>query len=159
MESTPSRFWGGFFLHGCCRLFTTFRIIKQNAMIEANMIPMYVRIIAGVFGLVNTVYGIVGYFQSSHTFENSTEGVDMKGKGARYAAYEYSSRNVAMGIGLMIAAAIGNPQAIALVTSVRALVEIQSMAINVALKKINEGFITAAVFLAIEAVIIVKMFV
>lgn len=83
----------------------------------------------------------------------------MKGKGAKYASFEYSSRNVAMGAGLLIAAAIGNPQAIVLVTSIRALVEVQSMAINIALKKINEGFITAAVFLAIELFIIVKMFV
>jgi hypothetical protein len=128
-------------------------------MIATEMIPLYVRIIAGLFGLVNTVYGIVGYFQPSHTFENSTEGVDMKGKGAKYASFEYSSRNVAMGLGLLVAAAIGNPQAIVLVTGVRALVEIQSMAINIALKKINEGFITAAVFLAIEGFIIVKMFI
>ena len=128
-------------------------------MIETNMIPVYVRIILGVFAIVNIVYGIVGYFQPSHTFENSDEGVDMKGKGAKYAAYEYSSRNVAMGIGMLIAAALGNPQSIVFVTTVRTLVEIQSMAINVALKKINEGFITAAVFLAIELFIIVKMFV
>jgi hypothetical protein len=128
-------------------------------MIEASMVPMYVRIIAGVFALVNVVYGIVGYFQPSHTFENSTEGVDLQGKGARYAAYEYSSRNVAMGMGLLIAAAIGSPQSIVMVTTIRALVEIQSMLINISLKKINEGFITAAVFLAIELFIIAKMFV
>jgi hypothetical protein len=128
-------------------------------MIETNMIPMYVRIIAGVFALVNVVYGIVGYFQPSHTFENSTEGVDIKGKGARYAAYEYSSRNVAMGIGLLIVAAIGSPQSIVMVTTVRALVEVQSMLINIAIKKINEGFITAAIFLVIELFIIVKMFI
>jgi hypothetical protein len=136
-------------------------VINENqiSMIESNAIPIYVKILLGVFALVNIVYGIVGYFQPSHTFENSSEGVDIKGKGARYAAYEYSSRNVAMGIGLLIAAAIGNPQAIVMVTTIRALVEIQSMAINIALKKINEGFITAAVFLAIELFIIVKMFV
>jgi hypothetical protein len=128
-------------------------------MIETNLIPLYVRIIAGVFALVNIVYGIVGYFQPSHTFENSTDGVDLKGKGAKYASYEYSSRNVAMGIGLLIAAAIGSAQAIVLVTVVRALVEVQSMGINIALRKINEGFYTAAVFLAIEGFIIVKMFI
>ena len=128
-------------------------------MIETSQIPLYVRIIAGVFALVNVAYGIVGFFQPSHTFENSTEGVDLKGKGARYASYEYSSRNVAMGVGLLIAAVIGGAQAIVLVTAVRALVEIQSMGINIALKKINEGFYTAAVFLAIEIFIIVKMFV
>ncbi len=125
---------------------------------ETNMIPLYVKIIAGVFGLVNTGYGIVGYFQPSHTFENSTEGVDMKGKGARYAAFEYSSRNLAIGMGIVVAVVIGNPLSIALVTLVRALVEIQSILINIALKKFNEGFTTAAVFLAIEIFIMVKMF-
>jgi hypothetical protein len=128
-------------------------------MIETTMIPLYVRIIAGVFALANVGYGIVGYFKPSQIFENSTEGVDVKGKGARYAGYEYASRNLAIGIGLLVVAAIGSPQAIVIVTSLRALVEIQSMGINISLKKINEGFITAAVFLAIEAFIIVKMFV
>ena len=128
-------------------------------MIATDAIPLYVRIITGVFAIVNTVYGIVGYFQPSHTFENSTEGVDLKGKGARYASYEYSSRNVAMGLGLLLAAAIGSAQAIVMVTTVRALVEVQSMGINIVLKKINEGFITAAVFLAIELFIIIKMLV
>jgi hypothetical protein len=128
-------------------------------MIETNLIPLYVRIIAGVFALVNIVYGIVGYFKSSLLFENSAEGVDVKGTGAKYAGYEYASRNLAIGIGLLAAAAFGSAQAIVIATGVRALVEIQSMLINVFLKKINEGFITAAVFLAIEVFIIVKMFV
>ncbi len=120
------------------------------------MIPMYVIIIAGVFALANIGYGIMGYFQPSHTFENSTEGVDIKGKGARFASYEYSSRNLAMGIGLLIAAYMGSPLAIVMITLVRALVEIQSIFINISLKKINEGFYTALVFLAIELFIIAK---
>ena len=128
-------------------------------MIATDMIPTYVRILTGVFAIVNTVYGVVGYFQPSHTFENSTEGVDLKGNGARYAAYEYSSRNVAMGIGMLIAAVIGSPLAIIMVTGVRGLVEIQSIFINVAIKKFNEGLITALVFLAIELFIIAKMFI
>ena len=128
-------------------------------MIEANMIPMYVRIVAGVFALANVGYGVVGFFKPSQIFENSTEGIDVKGKGARYAGYEYASRNLAIGIGLLIVAAIGDPHAIVMITGIRALVEIQSIFINLSLKKINEGFITAAVFLAIEAFIIAKMFV
>ncbi len=128
-------------------------------MIETNMIPMYVRILAGLFALANVGYGVVGYFKPSQIFENSTEGVDVKGKGARYAGYEYASRNLAIGIGLLIVAAIGDPHAIVMITGIRALVEIQSIGINLSLKKINEGFITAAVFLAIEVFIIAKMFV
>jgi hypothetical protein len=128
-------------------------------MIETNMIPTYVRIVAGVFALANVGYGLVGYFKPSQIFENSTEGIDVKSKGARYAGYEYASRNLAIGIGLLIVAAIGDPHAIVMITGIRALVEIQSIGINLSLKKINEGFITAAVFLAIEAFIIVKMFI
>jgi len=128
-------------------------------MIEPSMIPTYVRIITGLFALANMGYGIVGYFKPSQIFENSTEGVDVKGKGARYAGYEYASRNLSIGIGLLIVAVFGSPEAIAMVTMVRALVEIQSIFINISLKKINEGFITAVVFLAIEVFIIVKMFV
>jgi hypothetical protein len=128
-------------------------------MIDTNMVPLYVRIIAGVFSLANIGYGVVGYFKPSQIFENSEEGVDVKGKGARYAGYEYASRNLSIGIGLLLAAALGSPLAIVMVTIIRALVEIQSMLINISLKKINEGFYTAAAFLAVEVFIIVKMFV
>ncbi len=128
-------------------------------MIAANMIPLYVRIVAGIFALANIGYGIVGYFKPSQVFENSEEGVDVKGKGARYAGYEYASRNLAIGIGLLVAAAIGSPESIVMVMAVRALIEIQSMLINISLKKINEGFWTALAFLAIEVFVIVKMFV
>jgi hypothetical protein len=127
-------------------------------MIETNMIPTYVRVVAGVFALANVGYGAVGFFKPSQIFENSSEGVDVKGKGARYAGYEYASRNLAIGIGLLIVAAIGDAHAIVMITGIRALVEIQSICINLSLKKINEGFITAAVFLAIEVFIIAKMF-
>ena len=128
-------------------------------MIAADMIPMYVRIVAGIFALANVGYGVVGYFKPSQIFENSEEGVDVKGKGARYAGYEYASRNLAIGIGLLVVAAIGSPQAIAIVMGLRALVELQSMLINISLKQMNEGFWTALVFLAIEVFVIVKMFV
>ena len=128
-------------------------------MIETNNIPMYVRIVAGVFALANVGYGVVGFFKPSQIFENSAEGIDVNGKGARYAGYEYASRNLAIGIGLLIVAVIGDPHAIVMVTGIRALVEIQSIFINLSLKKINEGLITAVVFLAIEAFIITKMFI
>ena len=99
-------------------------------MIATNLIPMYVRIIAGLFALANVGYGIVGYFKPAQIFENSNEGVDVKGKGARYAGYEYASRNLSIGIGLLIVAAFGNPESIVAVMAIRALVEIQSMLIN-----------------------------
>ena len=121
------------------------------------MVPMYVRIVTGIFALANVGYGIVGYFKPSQIFENSEEGVDVKGNGARYAGYEYASRNLSIGIGLLIVAVIGSPQLIIIVTTIRALVEIQSMLINISLKKINEGFLTATVFLIIELFIIAKM--
>jgi len=126
-------------------------------MIDNNMVPMYVRIVTGIFALANVGYGIVGYFKPSQIFENSEEGVDVKGNGARYAGYEYASRNLSIGIGLLIVAVIGSPQSIIIVTTIRALVEIQSMLINISLKKINEGFLTATVFLIIELFIIAKM--
>ncbi|HTA81329.1 MAG TPA: hypothetical protein VK783_00215 [Bacteroidia bacterium] len=125
-------------------------------MIDTTIIPLYIRIITGVFALANIGYGIVGYFKPSQIFENSTEGVDVKGKGARYAGYEYASRNLSIGIGLLIVAIMGSPLSIVMVMGVRALVEVQSMLINLSLKKINEGFITAAVFFAIELFVIAK---
>ena len=129
----------------------------KNHMTDITLIPTYIRIITAVFAFANVGYGVVGYFKTSQIFENSAEGIDLKGKGARYAGYEYASRNLAIGLGLLVVAAIGSADSIIMVTVVRALVEIQSIFINLSLKKINEGFITAAVFLAIEAFIIMKL--
>jgi hypothetical protein len=128
-------------------------------MIDTTIIPLYIMIITGVFALANIGYGIVGYFKPSQIFEKSTEGVDVKGKEASYAWYEYASRNLSIGIGLLIVAIMGSPLSIVMVMGIRALVEVQSMLINLSLKKINEGFITAAVFFAIELFVIVKMFI
>ena len=126
-------------------------------MSDYTVIPSYIRIVTAVFALANVGYGVVGYFKTSQIFENSAEGIELKGKGARYAGYEYASRNLAIGLGLLVVAIMGSAEAIIMITAVRALVEIQSFFINLSLKKINEGFITAAVFLAIEAFIIVRM--
>jgi hypothetical protein len=128
-------------------------------MINVEMIPMYVRIIVGVFALANVGYGIAGYFKTSQIFENSTEGIDVSGAGAKYAGYEYASRNLAIGIGLLVVAVIGVPQSFVIVIGIRALVEIQTVLINCSIKKFNEGLITALVFLAIEFFVIFKMFV
>ncbi len=118
---------------------------------------MYLRIVTGVFALANIGYGIAGYFKPGQVFENSTEGIDVAGTGARYAGNEYASRNLAIGAGLLIAALAGGAQVIVMATLIRALVEIQSIIINIAIKKFNEGLITAAVFLAIELFILLAI--
>jgi hypothetical protein len=143
-----------YFLSYFCLKFST---PKLNQMIDQNMIPLYVKIIAIVFALANMGYGVVGYFKPSQIFENSVEGIDLKGMGAKYAGFEYASRNLAIGIGLLLAAIFSMPLAIFTTLGIRALVEIQSVLINISLKKFNEGFITALVFLAIEGFLMLKM--
>jgi len=124
---------------------------------DIKLIPMYIRIIVGLLALANVVYGIMGYFKPSQIFENSTEGIDVTGTGAKYAGFEYASRNLAIGIGLLIAAIAGGPQSIVMITGIRALIEIQTLIINIVIRKINEGFVTALVFLAIELFVIISI--
>jgi hypothetical protein len=126
-------------------------------MIDIKLVPVYLRIITGVLALANIVYGIIGYFKPSQIFENSTVGIDVKETGAKYAGFEYASRNLAIGIGLLVAALAGTPMAIVIVTIIRALIEIQTVIINIAIGKINEGFVIALVFLAIELFVIITI--
>jgi len=121
------------------------------------LIPMYIRFFVGVLAIANIVYGIIGYFKPSQIFENSTLGIDVSGTGAKYAGFEYASRNLAIGLGLLLVAILGSSQSIVIVTLIRAMIEIQTLIINIAIRKINEGFITAAVFLAIELYVIITL--
>ncbi len=126
-------------------------------MININTIPLYIRIITGVLAIANVVYGIIGYFKPTQIFENSTEGVNTSETGAKYAGFEYASRNLAIGLGLLLAALFGGPQSIVMVIIIRSLVEIQTIIINIAIRKINEGFVTAVVFLLVELFVIVAI--
>ena len=125
---------------------------------DIKVISIYLRIITGILAVANIVYGIMGYFKPSQVFENSTEGIDVSGKGAKYAGFEYASRNLAIGLGLLIAVWTGLPLLIAIVLFIRILIEIQTIIINVAIRKFNEGFITALIFLALEMAVIIILF-
>jgi len=126
-------------------------------MMDIKLIPTYIRIIVGLLALANVVYGIIGYFKPSQIFENSKAGIDVSGTGAKYAGFEYASRNLAIGIGLLVAAIAGGPQSIVLVTIIRALIELQTIIINIGIRKFNEGFITAVVFIAVELFVIISI--
>ena len=127
-------------------------------MLDIKLIPIYIRIMVGMLAIANVVYGIIGYFNPSQIFENSIEGIDISGRGAKYAGFEYASRNLAIGLGLMIVAFFGASQSIAIVVLIRAFIELQTIFINIAIRKFNEGFVTAIVFLAVELTVIIVLF-
>jgi len=123
-----------------------------------NLVPQWVRLFVGLLALANIAFGISNYFGASALFQNSSAGMDLMGAAARYAGYEFGARNLAIGLALLIVASVGIPETIAIMTIVRALVELQSVIIGIVSGNFGVGVIVSLVIFAVEAFVIVTMF-
>ena len=77
---------------------------------------------------------------------------------AKFASYEFGARNLAIGLALLIVSIVGVPETIAIMTIVRALVELQSVVIGIISGNFGIGTVVSIVVFAIEAFVIVTMF-
>ncbi len=127
-------------------------------MNSKNLVPQWVRIVVGLLAVANFLFGVSGYFSAADLFQNSTEGVDLAASGARYAGYEFAARNLAIGVALLIVAMVGVPETIAIMTIVRALIELQTIIIGVVTGNITAGVGVAVVIFCVEAFVIKTMF-
>jgi hypothetical protein len=127
-------------------------------MNSKNLVPKWVRIFVGLLALANIAFGISNYFGASALFQNSSTGIDLVGAAARYAGYEFGARNLAIGLALMIVANVGVPETIAIMTIVRALVELQDIIISIISGNFGVGTIVSLVIFATEVFVIVTMF-
>ncbi|MEZ5094847.1 MAG: hypothetical protein R2731_01100 [Nocardioides sp.] len=123
-----------------------------------TLVPTWARVIVGGLALANVAFGVSNYVSSRSLFQNSTSGVDLVGEGARFAGYEFGARNLAIGIALLIVALVGVPETIAIVTIIRALVEIQSVVIAVVSGNFGAGAVLPLVVFGVEVFIIKTMF-
>jgi len=127
-------------------------------MNSKNLVPKWVRIVVGLLALANIAFGISNYFGASALFQNSSVGIDLAGEAARYASYQFAARNLAIGLALMIVVNVGVPETIAIMTIVRALVELQDAIISIVSGNFGVGVVVALVMFIVEVFVVVTMF-
>jgi hypothetical protein len=127
-------------------------------MKPSSIVPRWTRIVVGLLALANVGFGISNYLSQSALFQNSTAGVDLASTAAKYASFEFGARNLAIGIALLIVAAVGVPETIAITVIIRALIELQSVVIALIAGTFGAGSVLALVMLAVEVFVIRTMF-
>ncbi len=127
-------------------------------MNSKNLVPKWTRIIVGLLALANIAFGVSNYFKFDSLFQNSIAGIDLKSVATKYASYEFGARNLAIGLALLIVATVGIPETIAIMTIVRALIELQSIIIALIAGNFGTGTIVAMVMLGVEIFVIKTMF-
>ncbi|MFN8399926.1 MAG: hypothetical protein U0X74_07920 [Anaerolineales bacterium] len=125
---------------------------------NAKLVPTWVRIFVGLLALANIAFGILNYFGASALFQNNTAGIDLMSNAAKFASYEFGARNLAIGLALLIVSIVGVPETIAIMTIVRALVELQSVVIGIISGNFGIGMVVSIIIFAIETFIIANMF-
>ena len=75
-----------------------------------------------------------------------------------HAAREFSSRNLAIGLALVIVGLRGVPESIAIVTIIRALVELQTLVTTVVEGRLGAASALPFLLLVVEAVVLRTMF-
>lgn len=123
-----------------------------------NLVPKWVRIFVGLLAVANILFGISGYFDASALFQNNSVGVDFASAAVRYAGYEFAARNLAIGLALLIVASVGVPETIAIMTIVRALIELQGVIIAIATGNFAAGTFVGIVVFAVEVFVVKTMF-
>ncbi len=123
---------------------------------SADMVPSWTRVAVGILAFMNIAYGVTGYFTMSVLFKN-TAGIDLSLAGIKNASFEFAARNLAIGLALGIVSLRGVPESIAIVTIIRALIEIQTIIITIAQGDVSSTLLMPITFLAIEVIVIVSM--
>ncbi len=117
-------------------------------------VPKWVRIVIGIFAVINIAYGVMCYFDMTILFHNAT-GLDLSSTALKNASYEYASRNLAIGLALGFVTMIkGAPEALVILTIVRALIELQTIILSIVEGNITAMIIVPVVFLVVEVFIV-----
>jgi hypothetical protein len=117
-------------------------------------VPAWVRILVGILAIVNIGFGVIGYFNIGLLFHNGA-GIDLTNAAIKNASLEFASRNLAIGLALGFVTIIrGAPEALVILTIVRALIEIQTIIISIVQGNINTVLLLPLGFLIVEIFII-----
>jgi len=120
----------------------------------AKLVPIWVRIASGLVALLNLAYGLSGYFAPAGILP----GLSADTAASLNAAYNFSARNVAIALALLIVSLVGVPESIAIVMIIRFLVEAQDLVLSIIAGNAVSALLMPIVFMVVEAVIIVTMF-
>jgi hypothetical protein len=121
---------------------------------HVDNVPGWVRITVGILAVINIVFGVMCYFDMSLLFHTGT-GIDLTNASIKNAGYEFAARNLAIGLALGFVTVIkGAPEALVILTIVRALIEIQTIILSIVQGNINAMLLIPVIFLAVEIVII-----
>ena len=118
-----------------------------------DFVPRWLRIIVGILALLNIAFGVMGYFNLSLLFKDGA-GLDLTNMILKNASFEFAARNLAIGLGLGIVATKGVPESITIVVIIRALIEIQTIIITMAMGNFSMMILMPLVFLVAEILII-----
>ena len=117
-------------------------------------VPRWVRIAVGILAVLNIGFGVMSYFDLSLLY-NAATGVDLTNSFIKNAGFEFASRNLAIGLALGFVTVIkGAPEALVILTIVRALIEIQTIILAIAQGSITAMLLVPLAFLVLEVFII-----
>ena len=71
-----------------------------------DIVPKWVRIVVGVLALMNIAFGVMGYLDMTVLFPDAAN-FDLTDAVFKSASFEFSARNLAIGLALMIVALRG----------------------------------------------------
>ena len=120
----------------------------------AKLVPTWVRIVSGLVALLNLAFGLSGYLNPTGIFS----GLTSRTPEILNAAYNFSARNTAIAIALIIVSLVGVPESIAIVMIIRFLVEGQDLVISILAGAGFTALLMPIAFMVVESVIIVTMF-
>jgi len=121
---------------------------------HVDHVPGWVRIAVGILAVLTIAFGVMSYFDMNVLFHSGT-GIDFTNPFIKNANNEFAARNLAIGLALGFVTMIkGAPEALVILTIVRALIEVQTIILAIADGNINAMLILLVVLLIVEIVMI-----
>lgn len=126
----------------------------------ARLVPKWARIVTFLLALANIAFGVMGYLKTDVLFKDlsAVPGLAADNPLLVHASQEFSARNLAIGIALLIVSLVGVPESIAIVMVVRALIELQSLIMAATQGAGIGGLAMPGGFVIVELIVIVAMF-
>lgn len=122
--------------------------------LHIDNVPKWVRVAVGVLALFNIAFGVMSYIDM-HVLFHTGEGIDFTNPFIKSANFEFAARNLAIGLAMAFVTKIkGAPEALVILTIVRALIEVQTIIISIIQRNINAMLLVPVAFLVFEILII-----
>ncbi len=127
---------------------------------RAAMVPAWVRVATSVLALMNIAFGVMGFVRTEVLFPELGAVPDLVASEPLlvHASREFSSRNLAIGLALLLVSRVGVPESIAIVTLIRALIEAQTIVLTIAEGHVGLGLALPVVLLVAELFVVQTMF-